>query len=216
MSLGEVFRTMAISIRVAPFAVSTVLAMAILTSCAPRPPATTQPRGPVALSPSPPDPEHIAQCQASAARPAPPAPSFREDYHLPERWTTEDREQLLERALATAGARGDSGVIDEVTLDRAAGTVSVLADARGHERIVLLLGGCVLYGEDAREGWSTAVVALANLSAADGVLASGPPSEGVRVVADVPTNSVVLYGPDGEVARRRALIWTADCLAARP
>ncbi len=122
---------------------------------------------------------------------------------------------MLEEVLRAAGARGSSGLIDEVTLDRAAGTVSVLADARGHERIVLLLGGCVLYSEDAREGWSMAVVALVNLSAADGVLASGPPSEGVRVVADVPTNSVVLHGPDGEVARRRALLWTADCLAAR-
>ncbi|MFO0592027.1 MAG: hypothetical protein U0441_31055 [Polyangiaceae bacterium] len=128
----------------------------------------------------------------------------------------EDREQILERVLAATGTRGDHGVIDEITLDRAAGTVSVVADARGHERIVLLLGGCVLYDEDAREGWSTAVVPLINLAAADGVLASGAPSEGVRVVADVPTNSVVLYGPDGEVARRRALIWTADCLAARP
>lgn len=81
---------------------------------------------------------------------------------------------------------------------------------------VILLGGCVLYGEDTRDGWSTAVVALAHLSAADGVLVAGPASEGVKIVADVPTNSVVLHGPDGEVTRIRALVWTADCLAASP
>ncbi len=193
-----------------------VLATGVLTACGPGLRVTAQPHEPVTRRPRPPDAERVAQCQAAAERPPPPAPSFRQDYHLPERWSTEDRERALALVLAAAGARGDSGVIDEITVDRAAGTLSALANARGHERMVILLGGCVLYGEDTRGGWSTAVVALAHLSAADGVLVAGPASEGVKIVADVPTNSVVLHGPDGEVTRIRALVWTADCLAASP
>lgn len=193
-----------------------VLATGILTACTPRLSVTAQPHEPVAIRLRPPAPERVAQCQAAAERPPPPAPLFREDYHLPERWSTEDRERALGLVLTAAGARGDSGVIDEITVDRAGATLSALADARGHERLVLLLGGCVLYGEDTRDGWSTAVVALANLTAADALLAAGPASEGVKIVADVPTNSVVLHGPDGEVARIRALVRAADCLAASP
>lgn len=207
---------MATLLRVAPSTIVAVLATGILTACAPHLPVTVQPHEPAAVRPRSPAPERVAQCQAAAERPPPPAPLFREDYHLPERWSTEDRERAVELVLAAAGARGDSGVIDEITVDRAAGTLSALADARGHERIVILLGGCVLYGDDTRDGWGTAVVALAHVSAADALLAAGPASEGVKIVADVPTNSVVLHGPDGEVARIRALVRAADCLAALP
>ncbi len=191
-----------------------LVVIGLLAACSPRPSAIQAPLG----TPRDPTAERTAHCRSVARRspfPSPEPPPYWEHYAVPAHWSASERELAFEVVLALVGVRDDRGKrVEAVVVDRSAGTVDALATRRGHEMIVIRLGGCVLYSENIPAGWIIAVVPLDHLqagTAVQGMHAASP--EEIRIVADAATNSVVLLGPEAAVARQRELLLVADCLA---
>lgn len=98
-------------------------------------------------------------------------------------------------------------------IDHAPGTIDVHGNVTGHEEIVRSLGGCVLYGEE-EEGTTIHVVFLQHADASRVVKLAAPRFPSLRIVADPPTQGVVLSGRHEIVRAAKSFVEAVDRLSS--